>query len=120
MFFVNHVPFKEDVHRLIDETMEKISTDPKFTSLDDFRSRIAELAKEHRIPITASGFANHLAKLIMANNAHRAHKLVDALGDSGLSIGGAVTIAILKVVFKYGMLALFILAILWAYNNCGG
>ena len=111
MFTVNQVPFKNDVHALIDAIVD----DP--LEGEDFVKDVIELSKSYGIAISSADFGAALLKMIRIGNPNRAHKLVDALDDRSLTLVGFTTRAAVKVIFKYGMLALFILFLLWAYNN---
>ncbi len=111
MFTVNQVPFKNDVHALIDAFPD----DPE--KGDNFVEDVVELSKSYGIVISGADFGAAIFKLIQSRNASRAHKLVDALDDQSLTLVGFTLRTTAKFIFKYGMLALFILFLMWAYNN---
>ena len=111
MFTVNQVPFKNDVHSLIDAIVD----DP--LEGEGFVKDVIELSKSYGIAINGAEFGAALFKKIRLRNANQAHELVDSLDDHSLTLVGFTTRAAVKFSFKYGMLALFILFVAWAYDN---
>ena len=116
MFTVDQTQFKKAVHTLIDAIKE----DERPPHPEAFVGQVVQLARKHHVVISANEFGLQIYKLIVARNSQRAHKLVDALDDTGVSLAGAMVRVSLKVAFKYGTLALFIIFVVWAYKHCGG
>lgn len=110
LFIVNQVEFKDACKVLIAEcdTVEAVNS---------FTPSIKALVQEHRIAINGDDFARHLLKLVAANNRPRAVKLVNVLSDTGLTYAAELLRILVRMAFKLGLLAGFVVFIVWL---CGG
>lgn len=75
--FENNQQFKADFKALIDSA-----------EASDFLAQATALADSHKINLTKDRFVKQLNMLVTANNRSRAKKLVDAIDDKSLSLGG--------------------------------
>lgn len=107
--------FKKELHTLIDNASER----PGFT-VEGFREEVHEIVKRHKMPITAQEYSAQLAKLVMANNRGRAKKLVDCFDDRVLSYSGEAIVALVRLGIKLGLLAVFVVFVVFVYQKCGG
>lgn len=108
-------PFKSDMHALL--SAADTSTDAWDERL---HADIVELVRRHRVPLDALPYANHVVKYMRANNAQRAHKLVDCLEDHSVTKARATLLLIGIWVTRWSLVAGFILLVVWAYHRCAG
>lgn len=111
VFTIDQRAFKTDVHTLID----RCGTETSHTR-EWMHSEVEGIVREHGIQIKAGEFAKHVSMLTAANNAQRAHKLVNALSDKALSKTALATVLFLWVAIRLALLALFVILVVMAYQ----
>jgi len=109
---VDQTEFKRELHKLIDEYEHKTALGER-SWREEFESGVRGLVKKHRVHIKVGQLSSQLMKLLLAANAYRAHRLVDALEDRELSKAGAFALNGLFQLFRLGMFVLLILVVLW-------
>lgn len=117
MFTAKLRPFKSDVHALIDGVDVT-----KEGWADQLRASILESARKHQTAraLDVPQFANQIAKLMLANNAARAKKLVNVLEDISLTYVTHHLIKLAILLVKLGLLAGFVVLVIWGYSRCTG
>lgn len=108
---VDQRAFKSDVHALIDRCGSEESHTREW-----MHSEVEGIVREHGIQIKAGEFAKHVTMLTAANNAQRAHKLVNALSDKALSKMALAMVLFLWVAIRLALLALFVVLVVMAYQ----
>lgn len=126
MFYIDQRPFQAEVHELIDTAYDDHPADDRAPYRDkehcvvSLESRIRDLCTEHRINITKDDYAKHIVKLITFSNQGRAHKLVNAIGDKGLSRFGEFAVLSIFIMIKLTLLAAFVVFVVWTYGKIAG
>lgn len=74
IFYIDQREFRREVHALIDSN----------PTSEYLRSEIGSLVDSHGVQIDKEVLAGYVIKMCMAQNPHRAKKIVDAIGDKDL------------------------------------
>lgn len=74
IFYTDDREFKQDVRELIDRTN---TTEERVRFSDELQA----LLSIHPVAIDHDRFADRMAKLVIANNSQRAHKLLSVIND---------------------------------------
>lgn len=112
MLTIDTQEMKQELHALIDSMQN-----PTMTT-GEFQERVRDIVEHHKFPIDVRKYSHQLTLLVTARNLGRAKKLVDCFGDRVLSRGGELLVRLIKLGFKLGLLAAFVIFVIFAYQKC--
>jgi len=103
LFFIDQREFLREVHEAINQGGEGLT------------GNLEALIGIHGIQIKKDVFIPSVIKLCAANNAKRAHKLVDAIGDSSLRLEWIRVIFMIALLIRFALFVGAVWIAIWLY-----